>query len=62
VSHNENILKVAKGKRIITYKGSSIIHRKSYTATRKPPDVIDEFSKAAVYKINIQKSVVNSNP
>ena len=54
------MLKVAKGKRIITYKGSSIIYRKSYTATRKPPDITDEFSKAAVYKINIEKSVVNS--
>ena len=54
------MLKVAKGKRIITYTGTSIIHRKSYTATIKPLDVIDEFSKVAVYKINIQKSVVNS--
>ena len=54
------MLKVAKGKRIITYNGTSTIHRKSYTATRKPLDVIDEFSKVAVYKINIQKSVVNS--
>ena len=60
MNHKEKMLKVAKGKRIITYNGTSTIHRKSYTATRKPLDVIDEFSKVAVYKINIQKSVVNS--